>query len=69
MSKKYADTHTHTHTQEDYCNPPPTLGLVSVICASVHKNQSSLGQTTMVVVLETVKFPKNKLLYVCRALG
>ena len=26
MSKKCADT--QTHTQDDYCNPPPTLGLI-----------------------------------------
>ena len=42
MSKKCVDKHTHTHTrtQDDYCNPLPMLGLIIVhsqyYCHTIH---------------------------------
>ena len=38
MSKKCADT----HTKDDYCNPPPTLGLTSTHYYNLLVEQSRL---------------------------
>ena len=36
------DTQTHTHTQTDYYNPPPTLGLITVTIGQIKENDMKI---------------------------
>ena len=48
MSKKCADT--QTHTQDDYCNPPPMLGLITDV---LHENPLKL--LWIIILLFSIK--------------